>query len=254
MITGSDHAWQKWGVRDPYYAVYAEEKFRSGQIDERTREEFFRSGEQHIDRVLSVIRERLKPGFRPSSALDFGCGVGRLLVRLSQCTDRVVGVDVSEGMLAEARRNMEEMNIANVTLVGSDDRLSQVPGSFDLVHSHIVLQHIPVRRGMGVIGELLARLNSGGVAFLQVTYGRVGSPLRRTLNGMIRRSRILSGVSAMLRGTPWGDPPMQMNLYDTTALLALFRANGVGNVFVQLREGLGYSSAEFWCLKDGSPL
>jgi hypothetical protein len=47
---------------------------------------------------------------------------------------------------------------------------------------------------------------------------------------------------------------MQMNLYDTTALLALFRANGVGNVFVQLREGLGYSSAEFWCLKDGSPL
>jgi len=59
-------------------------------------------------------------------------------------------------MLAEARRNMEEMNIANVTLVGSDDRLSQVPGSYDLVHSHIVLQHIPVRRGMGMIGELLA--------------------------------------------------------------------------------------------------
>jgi ubiquinone/menaquinone biosynthesis C-methylase UbiE len=70
------------------------------------------------------------------------------------CTS-VVGVDVSEAMLAVVEENSREMGLSNVTFVKGDDTLSGVSRSFDFVHSFIVFQHIrPERGGIPPIGTL----------------------------------------------------------------------------------------------------
>ena len=87
---------------------------------------------------------------------------GRLLLPLARISRHVVGVDVSDAMLREARKHCDARGITNVELVGSDDRLSRVQGSFDFVHSWIVFQHIAPRRGTAILEEVLARLERGG--------------------------------------------------------------------------------------------
>jgi 2-polyprenyl-3-methyl-5-hydroxy-6-metoxy-1,4-benzoquinol methylase len=62
-----------------------------------------RQGVDHIDFVFETIRRHFVPNFKPSSVLDYGCGVGRLLIPLAERCECVVGVDVSDTMLREAQ-------------------------------------------------------------------------------------------------------------------------------------------------------
>jgi SAM-dependent methyltransferase len=66
-------------------------------------------------------------------ALDLGCGIGRMLPPLAQACALAVGVDVSAGMLAEARRRCTGRG--NLLLVRSSGRdlAMFADGSFDLV-------------------------------------------------------------------------------------------------------------------------
>ena len=99
----SDEAWKRWGEDDPYYGVLSDPKFRKDEFAAH-RDEFFRSGEEHVERRLDLIR-RLYGETRRRSAVDFGSGTGRLVIPLSRRYERVVGVDISPAMTVEARRN-----------------------------------------------------------------------------------------------------------------------------------------------------
>jgi cyclopropane fatty-acyl-phospholipid synthase-like methyltransferase len=110
-----------------------------------------------------VVRETLDPSFAPRRCLDFGCGVGRVAIPLARRTGEVVGVDVSESMLAEARRNCEVQETRNVTLLPSDDALSALTGRFDFIHSFVVFQHSPRERGDAILEALLEHLSVGAL-------------------------------------------------------------------------------------------
>src|ERR1700722_16390190 len=168
----TDIAWEEWGRRDPYFGVITDPKFRSGRIDGDAKREFLASGESHVHGVLSTIRKHIDPAFAPRTVLDFGCGVGRLLVPFAKITEDVVGLDVSTSMLQEARRNCDAQQLHNVRLLRSDDALSTLTGPFDLIHSCIVFQHIPVERGRVSFAKLLQHLRPGGVGALQLTYSK----------------------------------------------------------------------------------
>lgn len=144
---GTDRDWEKWGGTDPYFGVCSEGRFHAEAMTPASRDAFFRSGEEHVARTYSDIERLFKVDFKPENVLDFGCGVGRLLIPFARRAKQVVGVDVSTSMLAEARRNCIDAGILGVSLVESDDGLTRAEGRFDLVHSHIVLQHIPWKRG-----------------------------------------------------------------------------------------------------------
>lgn len=74
--------------------------------------------------------------------LEIGCGVGRLLRPLAGRVARVVGVDLSEAMLARARDHCG--GLPNVELLRTDGGLDSFPdAAFDFVFSHIVFQHLP---------------------------------------------------------------------------------------------------------------
>ncbi|MHB1267524.1 MAG: class I SAM-dependent methyltransferase [Acidithiobacillus ferriphilus] len=70
--------------------------------------EFFASGVAHMEAVFSTVRRRMDAGFTVKRALYFGCGVGRLLIPLARVADEVTGVDVSDAMLEEVRKNCAE--------------------------------------------------------------------------------------------------------------------------------------------------
>src|SRR5262245_22486055 len=228
-----DLQWEKWGRVDPYFGVLSAERYRADRLDAQVRTEFFESGERHVSNCFEMMRQHLSPSFAPARALDFGCGVGRLVMPLARRCAEVVGVDVSPGMLAEAARNCEAAGLRNVTLVPSDDALSRVPGTFDFIHSFIVLQHIPARRGERIIRGLLERLDPGGFAMLHVTVGRDTPALRRWLH---RLSWSVPGARALvnvLRRRPSGDPLMLMDYYDPRRILAIMHDHGCDHAYVR---------------------
>src|SRR5262249_47032833 len=127
----TDLDWEHFAKTDPYWAVVTHDRFHKQNLNEEALGEFFASGETYIQWVLETIRVHLDEQFAPRRSLDFGCGVGRLLVPLARRCELVVGVDVSDTMLREARDNCNSRGLHNVSLVKGDDQLSAVNGTFD---------------------------------------------------------------------------------------------------------------------------
>lgn len=256
-VSTDDH-WERFGKEDPYWAVLTQDEFRKGALDDQAKDRFFDSGREHVDRVLAVIRSQFGPSFAPASALDFGCGVGRLAIPLASRCSRVVGVDISPSMLAEADRNAQARNLGNLEWVLGDDTLSRVTGSFDLVHTFIVLQHIPPERGLPLFSRMVDLLNPGGVGVLQLTYHRVGftppgnGPLTRWpppvppapdtlwvhLAGVVRafRRRITALFQKPHPVSPSNGPEMQMNQYALNPVFQMLQAKGVARVVCEFTD------------------
>ena len=224
---GSDDEWQAWGERDPYFGVLAHQRFRRGQLTVAAREEFFASGREDLAAALAGCRTHLGE-CSLERTMDFGCGVGRVLIPLAQLSQRCVGVDVSQAMRAEAARNLSAAGCSNVTLVKELGELAAA-GGFTFIHSYIVLQHLEPQRGLRLIEGLLARLDVGGCAALHVTYARVKyarsfgapPPLRRVLR---RFARPLEQLARRLRGR---EPRMRMSAYDMNRVLFVAQSQGV---------------------------
>jgi 2-polyprenyl-3-methyl-5-hydroxy-6-metoxy-1,4-benzoquinol methylase len=160
MFTGnSDAAWRRYGKQYPYLGVLTDENYKTGELSENFRKEFVQSGEERIDSLLERVRKHLDSSFQATRALDFGCGVGQLTIPLAKTGVHVVGVDISDAMLSEARKSCLENGVLDrVDLLESDDTLTKVQGTFDFMISLIVFQHIPPRRGVLILKAMIDRL------------------------------------------------------------------------------------------------
>lgn len=86
---------------------------------------------------------RLEQG---DTVLDLGCGTGVNLPLLSEKvgpTGRVIGVDLSTDMLAQAARKVRELKLHNVTLVEKDIREYEPEVSVSGVISTYALEMVP---------------------------------------------------------------------------------------------------------------
>jgi SAM-dependent methyltransferase len=209
----TDDEWEKWARTSPYFAVLSHARFR-GELSPAARAEFFASGEAQITHVLRVIETHLAPDFSPTTALDFGCGTGRLTVPLARVCE-ATGEDVSPTMLDEARRNARESGVAA-------QFTREATGTFDLIVSFLVFQHIPVARGMEIATRLIGQLSPGGVAVLHFMVRSKRSLAVRIVNRARYRVPLLQYAVNVLRRRPLLEPPMQMNGYDLRDLLLLF--------------------------------
>ena len=218
----TDSAWEEWGRRDPYFGVITDPKFRRSNIDEQAKQDFFDSGRAHVDYVLTTIKKYIDADFVPRTILEFGCGVGRLLLPFATLAIEVVGLDVSPSMLREARKNCNERGLRNVRLVPSDDALSTLTESFDLIHSCIVLQHIPIERGRTIFARLLQHVRPGGVAAIQLTYSKT----RYAATFGLAPPPAITPVSSTPSNTD-ADPEIQMNPYNVNEILYLMQSVGV---------------------------
>ncbi|QSX73554.1 methyltransferase domain-containing protein [Lysobacter arenosi] len=223
---GTDRDWEQWGAADPYFGVCSSERFRTDSMTGEAKSEFFASGEEHIARTVRNLKDAFGSGFEPGSALDFGCGVGRLVIPLARRADRVTAVDISPSMIAEARRNCDAAGVSNVTFIESDDGLSRASGEFDLVHSHIVLQHIPWRRGRVILQSLADRVSPGGCLAVQILTGHNDSPIVRGLVRLRYAFPPANWLRNILRGRPVFEPAMQLHVYHLDVVLRDLEARG----------------------------
>jgi SAM-dependent methyltransferase len=185
--------WEAFGREDPLWAVLANPSKRGRRWDV---DEFFATGEAEITSLLEQL-SALGLLVKRGTALDFGCGVGRLTRALAVSFDRVVGVDVSLAMVEEARR----LNPALTFLHNPASDLAILPGgSIDVLYSRLVLQHVPPDLTLKYLHEFGRVLSAGGVGVFQIpTNGPRRSWARRTgrllLEKLGRRPRDFGGYA-----------------------------------------------------------
>jgi ubiquinone/menaquinone biosynthesis C-methylase UbiE len=108
------------------------------------------------DRIFALVLD----GREALDALDAGCGTGFLSFELAARGHRVIGVDFSPAMLAEARRKAAQQNFS-VRFEEADAELLPFPSdSFDLAVSRHVLWTLP--HPEAAIDEWIRVLRPGG--------------------------------------------------------------------------------------------
>jgi trans-aconitate methyltransferase len=157
--------WKKIGDSEPFFGVLSAEKFLSANLTEEIIEQIYASGKRDIDFVVDILTAT-QGEFAPAVGLDVGCGVGRLTCPMASHCGRVIGLDVSPGMIAQARREVARRRLDNIVFAEGVDQLPRV----DWINSYIVFQHIVPREGYALLAGLLDLLNPGGFLSVQITY------------------------------------------------------------------------------------
>lgn len=155
--------WERLAQIDPLWAVLSEPEKLGGKW---SADEFLRTGEAEITALVSELQGH---GFDTlGSALDFGCGAGRLSIALASRFERVVSVDIAPTMIETARGLARERD--NIQFIVNDrDDLSVIPSaSVDLVYSNIVLQHMPPETAASYIREFYRVARPGGFVVFQI--------------------------------------------------------------------------------------
>jgi len=161
-LMGRDAAW--WSVLTEYP--------KEAEIPESAKLEFYASGQQHITTVFNDLG--IDGHTRKRRALDFGCGLGRLAFAFAEHFDEVSCVDQSISHLLQAEREWADRFKAStsgtVTFdVSSLDLLAALGGrKFDLVHTHIVLQHMVPPLQQTYLEQLCDALELGGRGWLHI--------------------------------------------------------------------------------------
>lgn len=230
--------WEALGSNDPYWAVLADPRKTGGLWD---KDKFFRKGDAELDYIL---RKAIDLGMSPrfDVALDYGCGVGRLSRALARYFERVFGVDISESMLAEARkRNASYSNIQ--FLKNNGDGLPHIADeSIDFLYCNMVLQHSCRQIQRVLIKEFLRLVRPGGTLVFQ-TPSRAKLTTCRGLSHHLLGNRLMNVVRRIKHGSA---RVMEMHtmsknevfdlLSDTCAsILEVERNNASGSSFVSYR-------------------
>jgi ubiquinone/menaquinone biosynthesis C-methylase UbiE len=117
--------------------------------------------ETETDFVLSKVSS-------DDEVLDVGCGTGRLTVQLAGRAARTVGLDISAGMLQQAREKVRTAGLHAEFHEGDMCHLPFENSSFDVVTSMLALMHIPVADRHQVFAEVARVLRPGGRAVFGV--------------------------------------------------------------------------------------
>ncbi len=166
-MTSDKLRWEEIAREDPFWAVLAFPGQKYGRWDP---ERFFATGEREIAEVMSRGGAPSHPR-RRESALDFGCGLGRLTRALSRRFDRAVGLDISETMVERARAlNADFSGCEFRPTAGPTSGTSPIE-SFDLVYSGRVLQHLPGRGHRALpVAEFIRVARDDGLIAFQLPY------------------------------------------------------------------------------------
>lgn len=134
----------------------------------QSEEDFFATAKDTADGLARELK-RLPPADpRSRRALEIGCGPGRLMRPMSAHFGEIHGVDVSDEMIARARRNLAGIAHAHVH-VGSGSSLGMFASeSFDVAYSYAVFQHIPSKEVVfGYLRDAHRVLKTGGLLLAQ---------------------------------------------------------------------------------------
>lgn len=226
----SNVEWRAWGDYDPLWGVAAWHGKSKDGPRPWTDSEFFKLGESDW-KDFSVHWERY--GLDRSSVVEIGCGAGRITLQLAKYFKSVQAIDVSEGMIAYARRHVDA---ASVSFHLSDGATIPLPAnSVTSAFSCHVFQHFDsVIYAARYFNEIARVLQPGGTMMVHLpvyawpsSIGRV-IPLAFRLKNMFKR--IETGLKRSLNGRFGLKPIMEMTSYELIDLYATLDACGYRDV------------------------
>lgn len=227
--------WEYYGKNDPYFAVVTLDEFRRDNLSEIAKNQFFQTGNEYIEKIWQEIEANFAPDFSPERALDFGCGVGRLVVPLAGRCKTIVGVDISEEMLREAARNTRDKQINNTEFQQTDEFLQDRKKKFDFVHSFIVFQHINPEIGFSIIKNILEKLEDNGIGALHFTYYNPTSAFQAAKFKVYRDYPFVYKIKgAIFRNG--SEPLIPMYVYDLNKLFTILQENKCGKTIVHFSD------------------
>lgn len=96
-----------------------------------------------IDRIKDEIAARIQPG---DNILDIGCGTGSLAIKCVRRGAQVTGLDISESMLAECRKNLKKS--------GTEGEVAIIKDSVTNLRAHFGAGSLDAIVSTMVVGEL----------------------------------------------------------------------------------------------------
>ena len=106
----------------------------------------YKYGEQLVEMLQPLATERI---------LDIGCGTGYLTARIAEHCKEVVGIDLSEEMITNARLHYPQLNFV---LADATQFISKVP--FDAIFSNATLHWITDQERLNA--NIYSLLKKGG--------------------------------------------------------------------------------------------
>ena len=206
--------WNQRAREDPHYYV----AFGGRDQDE----ESFLATAADVLRLLESELKRLAPGAQ-RSALEIGCGPGRLMKPLSRRFAEIDGVDVSDEMIRLANERLRGIPHAHAHATNGASLARFADSSFDFVYSYAVFQHIPSRDVvLEYMREICRVLKPGGI-FRGQFNGLPHSAIPDTWSGVVfsgdeiqrfaRENGLqlleLTGVDTQYMWTVWKKPSSQ---------------------------------------------
>jgi len=174
MFKRVKHEWEYLGETEPYWSTITQPQYHTDQF-EGHRDQFYQSGKYVVDIFMAAMRRSNINPNNIQKLLDVGCAVGRVTQHLAAQFPKVIASDISLPHINIAKTQLSNQNMNNVEFIHFEDPLAlyQLP-SVDAVLSVIVLQHNPPPLIRWILKNLLACLNPGGVAFIQIPTYRNG--------------------------------------------------------------------------------
>jgi SAM-dependent methyltransferase len=156
--------WDSHARNDPFWAVLSDPAKDNRRWDSIS---FFETGKREISILFYQLRKLGIP-LGSKSALDFGCGLGRLSQALAPHFDQVVGLDISETMIRLAGLFNQAPDRVRY-MVNEHEHLNVFPDDeFDFICSNIVLQHIKPNISLKYLEEFVRVLRPAGLMVFQL--------------------------------------------------------------------------------------
>lgn len=249
-----DDAWEKFAKADPYWAVITDSRYKvgaDGALSGEERTAFFRSGEEHITRIASTLKTHFGRQFtHRDCSVDFGCGVGRLLIPMARRCGRAIGLDISSTMRRLSMENALANRIGNIECYSGIDHAALAEVQFDWVNSYIVFQHLDTGLGYHIFDALLRHVKPRGAISVHFTVFKDKRLANYITDQMQYFSVDQTGVKTVSSDDPYYPAnAMMMNDYDINRIYMLLEKHGFRSILTEHENQDGMHGLIFYGLK-----
>ncbi|MEP6820925.1 MAG: class I SAM-dependent methyltransferase [Chthoniobacterales bacterium] len=232
--------WRTLGETDPLWAILSQPGKEGGAWNVA---EFLATGDAVVDQYRRLFEVHNAP-ISFGRVLDFGCGVGRLSLAWSKHAGEVIGIDVSAPMIERGRSIVARVENVRLALNEKPD-LRQFPDdSFDLIFSHIVLQHIPWENASAYLLEFARVCRVGGWVAFQLPSRAGGDRLSKVRGWLV--DNLPFGLAKVYRRWRRGVPvAFDMHFTSPETVISLLGSAGMRFVHCELDLAAGENTTGF---------
>lgn len=154
-------------------------------METRAKQRFNQASNQYVtdsyywrSKTAELINELIKPNIN-DVVLDLGCGTGKQIIELSRKVKLAIGVDISDGMIRQAKENIENERIHNIEFyIGTFEEpnlnidlqkkcITKIISNYALHHLTTTYKQKAIEKMINVGGESLQSIIIGDLMFFQ---------------------------------------------------------------------------------------